>query len=78
MAPSQQPQKALGLAIRELREQSGRTQETVAYEAGITASTLSVIERGRSNPTWATVTRIAEAVGVSVVDIAKLATRLEG
>lgn len=77
MAPSQQPQKALGLAIRELRERSGRTQETVAYEAGITASTLSVIERGRSNPTWATVTRIAEAVGVSVVDIAKLAARLE-
>lgn len=77
MAPSQQPQKALGLAIRQLREKSGMTQEAVAHQAGITASTLSVIERGESNPTWATVARIAASVGVSVVEVAKLAVKLE-
>lgn len=49
------------------------TQEAVAHEAGITASTLSVIERGESNPTWATVRRIATALDVSIVDVAKLA-----
>lgn len=53
------------------------TQEAVAHEAGITASTLSVIERGESNPTWATVAGIAAAVGVSVVEVAKLAAKFE-
>lgn len=77
MAPSQQPQKALGLAIRQLREKSGKTQEAVAHEAEITASTLSVIERGESNPTWATVAKIAAAVGVSVIEVAKLTVKLE-
>ena len=73
MAPSEQPQRGLGLAIRQLREKSGMTQEAVAHEAGITASTLSVIERGESNPTWATVRRIATALNVSIVDVATLA-----
>lgn len=77
MAPSQQPQKSLGLAIRRLREKSELTQEAVAYEAGITASTLSVIERGESNPTWATVSRIADAVGFSIVEVARLAVEFE-
>lgn len=77
MAPSQQPQKALGLAIRQLREKSGLTQEAVAHKAGVTASTLSVIERGESNPTWATVAGIAAAVGVSVVEVAKLSVKFE-
>jgi transcriptional regulator with XRE-family HTH domain len=77
MAPSQQPQKALGLAIRQLREKSGMTQEGVAHEAGITSSTLSVIERGESNPTWATVAGIAAAIGVSMIDVAKATKRLE-
>lgn len=78
MAPSQQPQKALGLAIRQLREKSGKTQEAVAHEAEITASTLSVIERGESNPTWGTMQGIAAALGVPVSTLAKAAEKLEG
>jgi transcriptional regulator with XRE-family HTH domain len=53
------------------------TQEAIAHEAGITSSTLSVIERGESNPTWATVARIAAAIDVSMVEIAKATKRLE-
>lgn len=75
MAPSQRPQRALGQAIRELREKRGLTQEAVAHEAGVTASTFGLIERGHSNPTWATVGDIAAALGVSVVDVAKLAKK---
>lgn len=71
MAPSDQPQPALGKAIRELREKRGATQEVIAHDAGITTATLGVIERGLSNPTWATVTRIAEALDVSISAIAK-------
>lgn len=77
MAPSQRPQGALGRAIRRLREKRGLTQEAVAHEAGVTASTFGLIERGHSNPTWATVQDIAAALGVSVEDVARIAKELE-
>ena len=77
MAPSQRPQLDLGKAIRQLREKRGLTQEAVAHEAGVTASTYGLIERGQSNPTWATVRDIATALGVSMIDIAKAAKRFE-
>jgi transcriptional regulator with XRE-family HTH domain len=77
MAPSDQPQPALGKAIRQLREKRGATQEAVAHDAGITTATLGVIERGLSNPTWATVKGIAAALDVSIVELAKAATTVE-
>lgn len=73
-----QPQPALGKAIRELRQKRGATLETVAGEAGITLNMLSMIERGEGNPTWATMKRIAAALGVPVSTLAKAAERLEG
>ena len=76
MAPSQRPQRALGAAIRQLRERRELTQEAVAHDAGVTASTFGLIERGQSNPTWATVEDIAAALDVALVDIAKLAAKL--
>jgi transcriptional regulator with XRE-family HTH domain len=77
MAPSQRPQRGLGKAIRQLREKRGLTQEAVAHEAGVTASTYGLIERGHSNPTWATVRDVATALGVSLGELAKLAEKLE-
>jgi XRE family transcriptional regulator, regulator of sulfur utilization len=77
MAPSDKPQPALGKAIRQLREEKGLTQEAVAHGAGITTATLGVIERGLSNPTWATLKGIAAGLGVSMLDIARLTETLE-
>lgn len=77
MAPSDKPQPALGKAIRQLREKRGLTQEAVAHDAGITTATLGVIERGLSNPTWATLKGIAEGLDVSTVEIARLTEKLE-
>ena len=77
MAPSDQPQPALGKAIRELREKRGLTQEAAAHDAGVTTATLGVIERGLSNPTWATLRRIASALNASMVEVARLAERHE-
>lgn len=53
------------------------SQEDLAHDAGITISTLSVLERGRSNPTWATVRGIATALGVSTGQLAARADKLE-
>lgn len=77
MGPSEQPQPALGKAVRQLREAKGVSQETLAYEAGVTSGTLSLIERGRSNPTWGTVKGIATALGVSIAELAKLSLKFE-
>ena len=75
MAPSQRPQRALGKAIRQLREERGVTQEAVAHKAGVTAATYGLIERGQSNPTWATLSDIANALGVSMVELATMTSR---
>jgi transcriptional regulator with XRE-family HTH domain len=68
---SDQHRPALGKAIRQLREERGMTQEALAQAAGVTVGHLSTIERGHSNPTWATVKAIAAALDVSMVELAK-------
>lgn len=68
----------LGAAVKQLREQRGTTQEALAYEAGITTGTLSQLERGISNPSWGTLKAVAGALGVSMVELAKLTAMLEG
>jgi len=73
MRRSDQPQPALGKAIRQLREERGMTQEALAQEAGITVGHMSMIERGHSNPTWGTVRSVARALKVPVAGLAKLA-----
>jgi transcriptional regulator with XRE-family HTH domain len=66
-----QPDPALAALLKRLREEREITQETLAFQAGITASSLSRIERGLNSPGWTTLTRIADALGVSLVDLAR-------
>lgn len=73
-----QAQPALGKAIRDLRQKRKATLETVAGKAGITLNMLSLIERGEGNPTWATVSAIAAALGVTVSELARIAERGNG
>jgi DNA-binding XRE family transcriptional regulator len=73
-----QPQPALGAAIRTLRHERGETLKSLAPKAGVTWGTLGVIERGEANPTWGTVRSIAAALEVSIGELARLAEKLEG
>lgn len=68
------PQAALGTAIRAIRNQRDLKQLDVAEDAGITVAHLSKIESGKVNPTWGTVEAIAGALGVTLVDIARSTT----
>jgi transcriptional regulator with XRE-family HTH domain len=77
MARPNEPQTALGNALRQLREKRGLTQEAVAHEAGITTGSLSLIEGGQRNPSWGTVNRIAIALGSSMGEIGKLADKFK-
>lgn len=77
MRRSDQPQPALGKAIRQLRDKRGMTQEALAHAAGVTVGHLSMIERGHSNPTWATVKAIATALDASMIELTRLAVQFE-
>lgn len=77
MGGPDQPQPALGEAVRQLREKRGITQERLAQDAGLTTGTVSLIERGRSNPAWGTVKAIADGLGTSITELARLAALLE-
>jgi transcriptional regulator with XRE-family HTH domain len=75
MPPLDKPDPKLAGAIRALRADRGRTQEDVAYAAGLTSSSYSRIERGLTNPAWTTVQRIADALGVTQAELAAAAER---
>jgi Predicted transcriptional regulators len=63
--------------VRQLRTERGVSQENLAHEASVTSGTLSLIERGLSNPTWGTVKGIAGALDVSIDVLAKLSLKFE-
>lgn len=66
--------KALGRAVRALRDERGMSQEDLAHGADISVQYLSGIEGGHRNPTWDVLTRLADALNVS---ISQLAARAE-
>ncbi|MGD1059238.1 MAG: helix-turn-helix transcriptional regulator [Solirubrobacteraceae bacterium] len=70
----EQPDQDLAALLKRLREEKKVTQEQLAFDAGITASALSRIERGLNSPGWMTVKRIVEALDVTLIE---LATHLE-
>lgn len=51
--------------LKELREAAGMTQGELANKAGLTLDGLGQLERGRRQPSWETVCRLADALGVS-------------
>jgi transcriptional regulator with XRE-family HTH domain len=63
--------QALAALLKRLREQRGITQEQLAFDAGLTASALSRIERGLNNPGWMTVRRLAAALDVTLARLAR-------
>jgi transcriptional regulator with XRE-family HTH domain len=66
----EEPDQVLAALVKRLREDRKITQEQLAFDAGITASALSRIERGLNNPGWLTVRGIARGLGVSMVELA--------
>jgi transcriptional regulator with XRE-family HTH domain len=76
MPPRAEPQAALGQAVKKLREEQGLTQEAVAHVADVHPTWVSRLEGGTLNPSWGMVARIADALGVTMSDLAKAVERL--
>lgn len=59
----------LGRKLRALRNAFGMTQEQLAEGADISLKHLGEIERGRGNPTLATLEALAKALHVTLSDL---------
>jgi transcriptional regulator with XRE-family HTH domain len=75
IAMRDQPDPALAALLKQLREEREVTQEQLAFDAGITASALSRIERGLNSPGWMTLKRIVDALDVSLIELANALER---
>jgi len=69
---------ALGRAIRELRQERGWTMERLAHEAGIHWTYLGGIERGRRNPSWENVVKVAAGLGIRTSELVRRAEDIAG
>ncbi len=63
--------KLVGRNFARLRRESGLTQEDVEARSGFSQQYLSGLERGKRNPTVITLYELAQALGVSHVDLVR-------
>lgn len=63
--------KLVGRNFSRLRREKGLTQEEVAARSGLSQQYLSGLERGARNPTVITLFELAQALGVSHVDLVR-------
>ena len=62
--PSANLVAGLGRALRSARLEKGLTVERLASEAGVSTGLISQLERGLGNPSFLTMQRLAEALGL--------------
>lgn len=58
-----------GKRVRQLRRYHDLTQGQLAEAIGVTVDTIGNIERGRNAPTFETIEKIAEVLGVEVMEL---------
>jgi transcriptional regulator with XRE-family HTH domain len=63
--------KLVGRNAARLRAAAGLTQEQLAVRSGLSQQYLSDLERGKLNPTVVTLYELAEALGVSHVELVR-------
>ncbi len=63
--------KLVGRNFARLRREKGLTQEEVQERSGFSQQYLSGLERGQRNPTVITLYELAQALGVSHVELVR-------
>lgn len=65
-------QKAFGHYLQELREKNGyKSQRSFALKIGVSNATVARIERGEVEPSFETMHKMAEVLGVDYLDLAE-------
>lgn len=61
----------LGSNLKKIRTKKGISQGDIARALGVSRGFISTIENGKTNPTLATIAKLAKAVSVSVNELLK-------
>jgi len=61
----------LGKNLKRIRTAKGISQGEISRKLEVDKSFVSNIENGKTNPTLATITKLAKAIGVSVGELMK-------
>jgi transcriptional regulator with XRE-family HTH domain len=72
------PEQAFARALREIRTRRGVSQENLGFESGYHRTYISLLERGKMNPSLRTMLSIASALGVSAAELVGSVERLLG
>ena len=65
----------LGERVRALRRERGWTLELLAERSGVSRAMISKLERGEKNPTLVVAARVAEGLGVSLLQLVGIQAR---
>ena len=69
--PTDLKAKAIGVVVRELRDEAGLSQERLSADCGFDRTYISRVERGIINPTISRLWRIADILGSPLSEMAK-------
>lgn len=58
------PEIAFGLVLKTIREEKGISQETLALDADLDRTFISLLERGRRQPSLSSILALARSLGV--------------
>lgn len=64
-------EKAFGVALKKMREKQKMTQLKLAERSDLDVTYISLLERGRRQPSLKAFIALASALGVSAVDLLK-------
>jgi transcriptional regulator with XRE-family HTH domain len=67
--PDDQLAERLGRNVKQLREARGQTQQQIAKLAGLPRATWANLESGAGNPTLSVLTRVADALQVTLEEL---------
>ena len=71
-------ERVFGRVLREIRQERGLSQEQLGFDSGYHRTYISFLERGKKNPTLATVFDLAETLKMPAWEIVRrVETRLK-
>lgn len=68
---------ALGDAVLQLRKEAKLSQEALAASSGLHVTHIRAIERGARNPTYSSLRRLCDGLGIPLTALVTLAAELE-
>lgn len=69
--------RALGQVVRQIRKETGLTQEELARRAGLQEIELGRIESGQRDPAWGTVRKLSYGLDLALPELIRRVEALE-